>query len=288
MSADATKSSNTGIDCNRVAREEILESYVVGRLTEQEREAFEEHYFECARCFGELQAVQAVREELQRTGPGTEAQTVPPFRRWAPVIAMAAVVILAVGGLLWTRSARPPAMPERIEGQRETRTQAHEQPPDQGPEPTVPSKPSLEQLALVEPPRYEPLTLRGATDDATARFRSGMARYRTQDYRRAVADLGAAEKLDPDAAHIRFFLGVSYLMLGQNSAAIDRLRATIAIGDSPYLEEAHFYLAKAFLGREDVAAAETHLKRVIQLRGSRSDEARRLLRHLENVERGSE
>ena len=71
--------------------------------------------------------------------------------------------------------------------------------------------------------------------------------------------------------------------LGQDDAAVDRLQATIALGDSSYLEDAHLYLAKAFLRRKDVGAARTHLKTLIELRGSRSDEARRLLAQLQNV-----
>jgi tetratricopeptide (TPR) repeat protein len=125
--------------------------------------------------------------------------------------------------------------------------------------------------------------MRDAGDQATARFRRGMERYRKADYTAAVADLRAASDLDPDAAHIRFFLGISYLMLGDDVAAMRQLRATIALGDSPYLEEAHFYLAKAFLRRHDIRAAETHLKKVIQLRGPRADEARRLLAAVEQL-----
>ena len=129
--------------------------------------------------------------------------------------------------------------------------------------------------------RYKAPTLRGVPDEATERFQRGMEHYRQADYAAAVGDLRTAAELDPDAAHIRFFLGISHLMLGQDDAAIDRLRATIALGDSPYLEEAHRYLAKAFLRRNDLGAAETQLKRLIQLRGSWSDEAQRLLTQVE-------
>ena len=141
----------------------------------------------------------------------------------------------------------------------------------------------LEQLARVDPPPYEPLTLRGAPDEAAARFERGMEQYRKADYRGTVADLGAAAALDPDAPHSRFFLGISHLMLGDDTAAIDSLRATVALGDSAYLEEAHWYLAKAFLRRKDVPAAETHLKALIALRGSESDKARQLLTELDRL-----
>lgn len=152
-------------------------------------------------------------------------------------------------------------------------------------EPPVASGTSLEEMARLEPPRYDPLTLRGVSDEATERFERGMQRYRKADYAGAVVDLRAAADLDPDAAHIRFFLGIAHLMLGQDNAAVDRLRATIALGDSAYLDEAHWYLAKAFLRRRDLRAAETQLKRLLQLGGSRSDEARRLLTQIERLQR---
>jgi predicted negative regulator of RcsB-dependent stress response len=66
------------------------------------------------------------------------------------------------------------------------------------------------------------------------------------------------------------------------------LRATIALGDSAYLEEAHLYLAKAFLRRNDLAAAEAQLKTLIQLRGSGSGEAQRLLTQLERLKNRSD
>ena len=36
------------MNCGRVTREEIIESYLVGRLSDEDRDAFEAHYFECA------------------------------------------------------------------------------------------------------------------------------------------------------------------------------------------------------------------------------------------------
>ena len=110
--------------------------------------------------------------------------------------------------------------------------------------------------------------MRDVPDEATARFLRGMEHFRKADYMNAVEDLRRAAESDPDAAHIRFFLGVTHLMLGQDDAAIDRLRATIALGDSPYLEEAHWYLAKALLRRNNrERGSETELRTLIQLQG---------------------
>jgi tetratricopeptide (TPR) repeat protein len=289
MSANATNSSKHRMDCAKVAREDIIESYLVDRLSEEDREAFEEHYFECARCFEDLQSLRVIRGELRRAGAEIETRTTRPLLRWAPAAGLAAAAVLAVAVLLWMRPTSPSGPPEATNAPSPSQAQSPEKPRAQErPEPTVAPEPSLEQLARVEPPRYEPLTLRGAPDDATARFQRGMERYRKADYRGAVDNLRAAAALDPDSAHIAFFLGISHLMLGQDSAAIDRLRATIAIGDSPYFEDAHLYLAKAFLRRKDLGAAETELKKLIQLHGSGSGEARRLLTQVERLKEPSD
>ena len=89
--------------------------------------------------------------------------------------------------------------------------------------------------------------------------------------------------LAPDAAHIRFFLGISHLMAGQDIAAIAELRATTALGDSPYLEEAHWYLAKALLRQKRLAAAEAELRTLIRLQGTGTTEARTLLAAIERL-----
>jgi len=282
MSATATDSSKDGMDCDRVAREEILEAYLAGGLSEEDRDGFEQHYLGCARCFDGLQTLQAIREELRRTGASIEAAPTRSFGPWMAAAGVAAAVLLALAVGVWMRQA-----PAGISGGRSpdapSRTELPKEP--QAEEPTTSGAPelSLEQLARMEPPRYEPLRLRGVPDEATARFQQGMERYRKGDYPGAVDDLRSAAGLEPDGAHILFFLGISHLMLGQDGAAVDRLQATIALGDSSYLEDAHWYLAKAFLRRKDAGAARTHLKALIELRGSRSDEARQLIAQLEHV-----
>jgi tetratricopeptide (TPR) repeat protein len=276
------------MDCAKVAREEIIESYLVDRLSEEDREAFEEHYFECARCFDDLQSLRAIRDELRLAGAEVEAKPPRSLFGWASAAGLAAAVVLAVGVVLWMRPGPLSDRPEATKTPLPSQAQSPERPSPRQPEPTVASEPSLDELARVEPPRYEPLTLRGAPDEATTRFQRGMERYRKTDYAGAVDDLRAAAELDPDAAHTNFFLGISHLMLGQDNAAIDRLRATIAVGDSPYLEEAHLYLARAFLRRKDLGAAEEQLKKLIQLRGSGSGEARRLLTQVERIKERSD
>src|SRR5262245_52055473 len=258
MSDDTTNTSKLTMDCGRVAREEILESYLSGRLTEQEREAFEAHYFECARCFDELRMLETIRDVL----PGVNPEIEPRRTRlaiWAPAAGLAAALVLTVAAVVLMRQSSPGNTPTSTKDTTPVAVPIPEPPKGQQPAPAVAAPPSLEQLARVEPPRYEPLKLRGTPDEATQRFQRAMEQYRKADYAGAADGLRAAADLDPDGVHILFFLGVSHLMLGQDDAAIERLRATTARGDSAYLEEANWYLAKALLRRKDFGAAESQL-----------------------------
>ncbi len=275
------------MDCDMVAREEIPERYLSGRLKEEDRDAFEAHYFECARCFDELQTLQTIREELPRTGHQSEpVHTRRVFQSWAAFAGVAAAILLAIGAVLWTR---PSLLPDPAGTRTPVATPATESqveaPPDnQRSEPaTASSEPSLERLARVDPAVYEPLVLRSAPDESTRRFQRAMEEYRKGDYRAAVAGLSEAADLDPGAVHTRFFLGVSHLLLRQHEAAIRHLGAAVVLGDSAYLEEAHWYLAKAFLQRKDISAAEAHLKAVIALQGTESEAARRLLTEVQQL-----
>ena len=282
MSADATSSSKRGMDCDRASREEIFENYLTDRLNEEDRAAFEEHYFGCPRCFDELQTLQAIREELRSDGAefeGNAGRTVP---RWAQAAGLAAAVVLAAGTMLWIRAPGPSGVQKETAPPVQSQAESPRRPQPQESERAVP-KLSLEQLARIQPPPYQPIRLRGVPDEATVRFQRGMEQYRRADYAGAVAELRGAAELDPEASHISFFLGICHLMVGEDDAGIERLQATIGLGDSPYLEEAHLYLAKAFLRRKDFGAAETQLKTLIQLRGSKSAEAGQLLTRIQEL-----
>ena len=274
------------MDCIQAAREDVLERYVAGSLSDEDRDAFEAHYFTCDRCFDDLQTLQAIRDELPRLSPDLAGPSRRWLPAWAPAAAVAATIVLAVGLTMWMRPA-PVAIPDTTQAQLPSKPERSEIPPPRPSAPVAPG-PSLEQLARFDPPGYTPQRLRSVPDEATSHFLRGMEHYGKADYVTALASLRLAAQADPDAAHIRFFLGISHLMLGQREAGIERLRATIALGDSPYLEEAHWYLAKAFLAQRDLGAAEAELNRLIQLRGQQSDEARRLLGQIQTLKERSD
>ena len=272
--------------CDDVVNAEIVEKYVLGALREETRDAFEQHYFDCGRCFELLQRYRALQLELDRTRESTVIEAPrkswPWLWAWAPAMA---VLLIAVSVGVWLR---PPA--EAPGSPLAPPSSGLIQPPE-APQPPAPSlpppTPSFGELARVDPPAYVASRLRTA-DEATARFAEAMAQYQRRDWAAAISGLQAASTLDPGAAHIAFFLGVSHLLDGQPRLAIDELGRTIELGDSPYLEEAYFYLAKAHLHTRNIDAAITALERTIQLGGERAPEARQLLGAIKQVPRPSQ
>ena len=251
------------MDCDQIEREEIIEKYLTGRLDRAGQEEFEAHYFSCSKCLQKLQVSRLLQEKLWEKGSEilSRAQKSPRvwIRRRAWAYSAAAAVLIIAAAALWWQFGRPGRMPA---GKMET--------------PSL-----LLMLARIEPPLYVPPALRGAADEATERFRMGMKQYQEGHYGVAIPDLQAAAKLNPQAAHIRFFLGICLLLAGQTDAGIEELQKTIALGDSVYLEEAHFYLAKAYLAKDDVGGAKDELNWVLERGGSLKEEAAQILAQLQ-------
>ncbi len=269
------------MNCEEVIEDAVAERYLRGELSEPDQETFEQHYFECARCFDELETYRALRQELGKAAEvplaAPAAKGVWPDWRW---LAAAAGVVLAIALGSWLPRT-PPVRPE---------VTVRSSPAVPGAPPTLEHPTpvqvtSLTELAHVLPPSYTPAVLRGAPDDATRRFREAMQLYVKGDYAGARMGLAAAAKSDGDAPDIAFFLGVCSLLTDDPAAAAEQLRRTIALGESPFLEEARFYLAKAYLRRGELQAAESELRKTAQLRGDREKEARELLQNVEALRR---
>jgi tetratricopeptide (TPR) repeat protein len=123
--------------------------------------------------------------------------------------------------------------------------------------------------------------LRGSEDDAARRFREAMELYSRGDWRGALPGLRAAAGLDPEAPNIAFYLGACALLAGETDEAIAQLQRTVDLGDTPFLEESLYYLAKAQLREGNATAARDALGKIIVLNGDRSEEAQSLLDRLD-------
>jgi TolA-binding protein len=273
MSAQTTNSKEDGMTCERVMKENLAEQYLVGALSAPEQDAFEQHYFECPRCFEELDQHRLLQQALQQAEPDIRREAVAPRPSWNwqwGAVAVAAAVMLALALGIWygrPRGASPTvATPSSPSSQGPQRAQ-----------PSVARPPSLVELAKFEPPAYTPIVLRGPSDGARQRFQAAMRHYSKADYAGAIPGLRQVAALDPKAADSHFYLGICYLLVGQTDSGIQALKDTLARGESAYLEDAHFYLAKAYLRQWELTAAQAELEKTIQLRGEHESAARALL-----------
>src|SRR5262249_43240996 len=135
-------------------------------------------------------------------------------------------------------------------------------------------------LARAEPPPYTATTLRGSGDTSDRPFRAAMEHYVQGDYAAAAGGLKEILAGKSGGPGTRFYLGVCDLLTGQVDDAVNELGRVEGFGETPSLEPARFYLAKALLAKRDLVGAQRALQSTTELRGDKEAEARRLLEQL--------
>jgi len=133
------------------------------------------------------------------------------------------------------------------------------------PEGATVSQARYQALAQFAPPAYVPVM--GPKHRGTEEFRQAMELYTNREYKQAIPPLQAISQKQPDFAEARYYLGICQLAAGDHSAGINELQAVIALGTTPYLEGARFYLAKGLLGSGDVVGARREFEQAIALDG---------------------
>lgn len=279
--------------CDDVKQKEIVEKYLLNQLDEAEAEQFEKHYLECSRCFNELQTYRALQAELSSSREAILSETSSKkLFSWKFAWAAAAAIIIVAVGIFWL--VRQPFFSPAPPQPQIAKTTPESAVPHV-PEVSVPEKSETPQQGIikphipiltdwlnVEPPAYHPIRLRGVEDDARKCFHEAMEHYVKGNYSAAIPGLKEASSLNPQATDISFFLGACYLMEGETDSAIQELGRTISFGDTPFLEEAHFYLALAYYRAGNMKAAEEQMNKVIQLQGNLEERAHHLLGQLQS------
>ena len=277
--------------CPWSARDDVFEGYVRDTLSQDERHAFEAHYFECDTCVTRLQVYQGLQTALAATAAAAPARAAVRARPWwwVAVPVAAGVLIIVAATALWLNPSAPPASVAPASTVAVAPAPAPSAAPPasaaSAPTPAAPSSPApappvvaLSVLARVEAPAYLPATqLRATPSEAAERFDAAMRRYVDGDYAGAIPGLRVAAGLRADAPQYAFFLGVCQLLTNQVDPAVADFQRAIALGESPFLEEAHFYLAKARLRQGNLPAARDELTRTVERRGRLENEARQLL-----------
>ena len=249
--------------CQEIQQNETGERYLRGRLPEAERDAYEEHYLGCERCFAELETLRLLEAELTRQAPQIRAEAIarPPGVKWF-WFAIPALAALAAVGLFVMRPANP--VPAAA-------------PPATVAQVSKPAPSPLLALAQYEAPAYQEAYLRGT--DVTPLFRQAMSAYQVQDYANAMKTLRTAGS----DTRTLFFLAACELLNGEAAAARATAGRVLAGGETPYLEETYFLRAKANLALGDAAAATSDLEKLIALEGDWAARGRALLAQLKAI-----
>jgi hypothetical protein len=261
--------------CIGAPADKWLERYVEGTLPEEESQAFELHYFDCPVCLGQVEAIQAVREQLRlHPAPLPERAKILawPALTWGLVGVAAALLVVIfnaqIVGYFEGKHAQDAGITVKPAPTGQSANPAEA--PNTGVE--------LASLADLHPPTYQAPTLRGASESGP--FVTGMARYSAGDCPGAIASLAKVPTADQNALPARFYTGVCRMSSGDLASASATLRRVAAAGDSPVQESALYYLAQIALARNDSAEARARLSQVIALHGDLETQAKAQLSKL--------
>ena len=246
------------MDCETVTRENIAERYLAGTLDPQLKEQWELHYFGCERCAQELATWQEIEQPL-RSMVVSIRQEIRPRK--------------ATGTWIWAGAAIAAALLVGL-GVKMMAPSGQHQPQPQAAVKTSAANPFTE-LARMDPPAYQPPTLRAAGSQSEVQFHKAMEFYTLHDYPQAIAGLRAALDVDGAAAAPRFFLGACELLTGNTAEGAKDLERVA--GDSPFAPEAQFDLAKAYLLQGNREQAVAALRRLTDVPGDFREPARQLL-----------
>jgi tetratricopeptide (TPR) repeat protein len=240
---------------------------VDGTLPDPEAQKFEEHYFDCPRCLAELEAVQAVQEQLRRH----PVSTAPRARviSWPAMVSFGAIAAALIVGLITLRMVRSP---------QPANTYAVAKPAPAAPNSSANPEVQVAQLADLHPPAYHAAVLRDAEEDTP--FKRGMKLYSKGDCAGAARTLAQVPAQNSDKLAAQFYSGVCRMHGGDLAGAQKVLHHVASAPDSPQQESAWYYLAQIAMAQSNVSGARENLNRVIWLRGDLEAQARKQLAEL--------
>ena len=278
------------------------ERYVSGVQSEAEQAAFEEHFFACEDCLLRVQALQDAVAVLSAERAGANTGPIPfpgPRVRTLPVKWMALAAMIVVSVLVWRlpREAARPAVEVASSPPQPAITVAPK-PAASEPQPPGAPAPNFVQesrrlkeeetrfaaASAITPPPYVSLTTRAESDAVAKNFEAAMEHYSANRHGRAAEGLRDVVQDAPDLAHAQFFLGISELMIKDDSRARQSLQQAANTNIQPYADEAHFYLAKAAFRLGDTAGASREARIAVDREAGPPGEAARFLAFLEKIQ----
>jgi hypothetical protein len=238
-------------------------AYEFSALSEEERKVFSDHMIECEYCHSQVYSLDpimtAFRDHRSAARAGEVDQSVTlrkllPFREpnrvWYSIPAFAMLLaVFILGGWLVYNAARAPGSAS----------------PGNGVEPTIAS---VWENLEVPKAAYTPTSPDVSLRKPSSAFESAMAAYQQNDFARAIEQLETLSEMEPDnAPEVNFYLGVSLLLVGRSQDAISPLKKALRFTNDMQSESRHYYLALAYLKRDEPQQAMVELDAVIGMGG---------------------
>lgn len=257
--------------CMGAPSEQWLEPYLAGTLEDAQAQAFEEHYFDCPVCLAQVQAMQAVAQQLRLNPVSLPARKILAWPvHWRTLAAAAALLAAVWVGYRWENSKPPSSNNVAKQVQHPA-------------SPAEPAKPDLTEIADLSLPPYRASSLRG--DEEDAHFRTGMKAYASGDCSKALPRLAQVPARSPDTLAARFYEGACQMQLKQWDQAVAALQGVASKGESPQQEGAMYMLAQIALARGDLDSARRQLEQITTLHGDFEQRAQRQLGELGSAPR---
>lgn len=219
------------------------------------------HMANCPLCAESWRAAREVAREGAFLPPVTAG--VEPASGWSWALAVAAALVMAVGGWLALRAVKPlpgmPGVPSAHMSPAQT-PGAAAAPGSVGPAEPARSVVPAGLHAVKAPLRLSTsllVTMRGESSNEgfLVEFGKAIEPYKRDDFAAAAAALGALEGRYPRVAEVAFYRGVSLLMAGQPREAILPLSNCLALAEDGQRDDAAWYLVVAQAQAGDPAQA---------------------------------
>src|SRR5690349_17643776 len=275
------------VDCDYVEEQNLVSGYLAGRLSDEEADALEKHFFGCEKHWGEVQAGEEIRTAMRR--PPAQGNTAEarvggrrgPWTGWR-VLALAAVLGAAAVGAVLVLRARGSGIDAlaNAAGTRRT-TEARLSGPFQY-APVAPIMRGRDDAPLkLRRTALEALEKAQEKPSAETLHAAGVAHLLVDEWDQAIDTLNQAAKLAPNDARILSDLGAAYYtrFLRRDHAAdlppaFENAKHAEEI--DPKLPVAQYNLALALegLGRRDEARAAWQAYLALDPKSGWADEAR--------------
>ncbi len=115
------------------------------------------------------------------------------------------------------------------------------------------------------------------------KLQDALQQYDARAYKATLELLQKILAIDPENAAANFYAGVSYLKIEESERAVASLQKALALNDPKFSEPAEWYLALAYLQKNDVENTRARLKEILAKDRAFKEQAARLSERLRSL-----